>query len=138
MPPSLWQPLPRARTYELVLDRIEEQIRSDTDLLSYLARFLEGVIEETGIYTPTGIVEDCSRVQIWSRRFSARVFFPTYLFCRPARRHRTPPSYSRQPICGTYYWIFATSTIISSSTRRPLSPLRMPWCFPLEWTRLFS
>jgi GntR family transcriptional repressor for pyruvate dehydrogenase complex len=27
MPPSLWQPLPRARTYELVLDRIEEQIR---------------------------------------------------------------------------------------------------------------
>jgi len=28
MPPSLWQPLPRARTYELVLDRIEEQIRS--------------------------------------------------------------------------------------------------------------
>jgi ubiquinone biosynthesis protein len=37
---------------------IEEQIRSDTDLLSYLARFLEGVIEETGIYTPTGIVEE--------------------------------------------------------------------------------
>jgi len=37
---------------------IEEQIRSDTDLLSYLARFLEGVIEETGIYTPTGIVTE--------------------------------------------------------------------------------
>ena len=37
---------------------IEEQIRSDTDLLSYLARFLEGVIEETGIYTPTGIVAE--------------------------------------------------------------------------------
>src|SRR5207237_1988493 len=37
---------------------IEEQIRSDTDLLSYLARFLEGVVEETGIYTPTGIVEE--------------------------------------------------------------------------------
>jgi ubiquinone biosynthesis protein len=38
--------------------RIEEQIRSDTDLLFYLARFLEGVIEETGIYTPTGIVTE--------------------------------------------------------------------------------
>lgn len=37
---------------------IEEQIRSDTDLLFYLARFLEGVIEETGIYTPTGIVAE--------------------------------------------------------------------------------
>jgi ubiquinone biosynthesis protein len=37
---------------------IEEQIRSDTDLLAYLARFLEGVIEETGIYTPTGIVSE--------------------------------------------------------------------------------
>jgi ubiquinone biosynthesis protein len=37
---------------------IEEQIRSDTDLLAYLARFLEGVIEETGIYTPTGVVSE--------------------------------------------------------------------------------
>jgi ubiquinone biosynthesis protein len=37
---------------------IEEQIRSDTDLLFYLARFLEGVVEETGIYTPTGIVTE--------------------------------------------------------------------------------
>ncbi len=37
---------------------IEERIRSDTDLLFYLARFLEGVIEETGIYTPTGIVTE--------------------------------------------------------------------------------
>ena len=37
---------------------IEEKIKSDTDLLSYLARFLEGVIEETGIYTPTGIVAE--------------------------------------------------------------------------------
>ena len=37
---------------------IEERIKSDTDLLFYLARFLEGVIEETGIYTPTGIVTE--------------------------------------------------------------------------------
>ena len=37
---------------------IEARIKSDTDLLFYLARFLEGVIEETGIYTPTGIVQE--------------------------------------------------------------------------------
>ena len=37
---------------------IEKQIKSDTDLLTYLARFLEGVVEETGIYTPTGIVAE--------------------------------------------------------------------------------
>ena len=37
---------------------IEERIRSDTDLLSVLARFLEGVIEETGIYTPSDIVSE--------------------------------------------------------------------------------
>jgi ubiquinone biosynthesis protein len=37
---------------------IEDQIRSDTALLSYLSRFLEGVIEETGVYTPSGIVEE--------------------------------------------------------------------------------
>ncbi len=37
---------------------IEAQIKSDTDLLSYVARFLEGVIEETGIYTPSGIVSE--------------------------------------------------------------------------------
>ncbi|MFL5390329.1 MAG: ABC1 kinase family protein [Myxococcales bacterium] len=43
---------------------IEEQIRSDTDLLSYLARFLEGVIEETGIYTPTGIVDEFQKAML--------------------------------------------------------------------------
>jgi ubiquinone biosynthesis protein len=43
---------------------IEAQIRSDTDLLSYLARFLEGVIEETGIYTPTGIVAEFQKAML--------------------------------------------------------------------------
>jgi len=43
---------------------IEEQIRSDTALLSYLARFLEGVIEETGIYTPTGIVAEFQKAML--------------------------------------------------------------------------
>ncbi len=37
---------------------ITESIRADLDLLYYLAQFLERVIEETGIYTPTGIVEE--------------------------------------------------------------------------------
>ena len=37
---------------------IAEQIRSDISLLHGLARMLEAVVEETGIYTPTGIVEE--------------------------------------------------------------------------------
>ncbi|HXN54737.1 MAG TPA: AarF/UbiB family protein [Myxococcales bacterium] len=43
---------------------IEQQIRSDTDLLYYLARFLEGVVEETGIYTPTGIVTEFRKAML--------------------------------------------------------------------------
>jgi ubiquinone biosynthesis protein len=37
---------------------ISERIRADLDLLYYLASFLERVVEETGIYTPKGIVEE--------------------------------------------------------------------------------
>lgn len=37
---------------------IRERIRADLDLLYYLAQFLERVVDETGIYTPTGIVEE--------------------------------------------------------------------------------
>lgn len=37
---------------------IAERIRADVDLLYYAARTLEAVVEETGIYTPTGIVEE--------------------------------------------------------------------------------
>jgi ubiquinone biosynthesis protein len=37
---------------------ISEQIRSDLSVLHYLARLLEAVVEETGIYTPTGIIEE--------------------------------------------------------------------------------
>jgi ubiquinone biosynthesis protein len=40
---------------------ISESIRADLDLLYYLASFLERVVEETGIYTPTGIVEEFER-----------------------------------------------------------------------------
>jgi ubiquinone biosynthesis protein len=41
--------------------RIREQIDSDLALLYYLARLLEAVVEETGIYTPTGIIEEFDR-----------------------------------------------------------------------------
>jgi ubiquinone biosynthesis protein len=37
---------------------IAEQIRADISLLHALARMLEAVVEETGIYTPTGIIEE--------------------------------------------------------------------------------
>ncbi|MHB1847030.1 MAG: ABC1 kinase family protein [Deltaproteobacteria bacterium] len=40
---------------------IERQIETDLDLLRYLARALEAVIEEVGIYTPTGIVDEFDR-----------------------------------------------------------------------------
>ena len=38
--------------------RIRERIDADLGLLYYLARLLEAVVEETGVYTPTDIVEE--------------------------------------------------------------------------------
>jgi ubiquinone biosynthesis protein len=40
---------------------IRERIDSDLALLYYLAKLLEAVVEETGIYTPTGIIEEFDR-----------------------------------------------------------------------------
>lgn len=40
---------------------ISEQIRADLSVLHYLARLLEASVEETGIYAPTGIVEEFDR-----------------------------------------------------------------------------
>lgn len=40
---------------------IEERVRADLDLLFYLARILEAVVEETGVSTPTGIIEEFER-----------------------------------------------------------------------------
>jgi ubiquinone biosynthesis protein len=40
---------------------IAEQIRSDTSVLHSIARGLEAVIEEVGVYSPTGIVEEFDR-----------------------------------------------------------------------------
>lgn len=37
---------------------ITERIRGDLSVLHYLARLLEAVVEETGIYSPTGIIEE--------------------------------------------------------------------------------
>ncbi len=41
--------------------RIRERIDSDLALLYYLATLLEAVVEETGVYTPTGIIEEFDR-----------------------------------------------------------------------------
>ncbi len=40
---------------------ITEQIKSDMSVLHYLARMLEAVVEDVGVYTPTGIVEEFER-----------------------------------------------------------------------------
>jgi ubiquinone biosynthesis protein len=40
---------------------IRERVESDLALLYYLATVLEAVIEETGVYTPTGIIEEFDR-----------------------------------------------------------------------------
>lgn len=40
---------------------IAEQIRSDLSVLRALARALEAVVEEVGVYTPTGIIEEFDR-----------------------------------------------------------------------------
>jgi ubiquinone biosynthesis protein len=40
---------------------IRERIDSDLTLLYYLAKLLEAVVEETGLYTPTGIIEEFDR-----------------------------------------------------------------------------
>lgn len=55
----------RARTHqgeEVVVKvqrpRIRDRIEADLGLLYYLARLLEAVVEETGVYTPTDIVEE--------------------------------------------------------------------------------
>jgi ubiquinone biosynthesis protein len=37
---------------------ITEQIRADLSVLHYVARLLEAVVEEVGVYTPTGIIEE--------------------------------------------------------------------------------
>jgi ubiquinone biosynthesis protein len=40
---------------------IAEQIRADLSVLHYVARGLEAMVEEVGVYTPTGIIEEFDR-----------------------------------------------------------------------------
>ena len=40
---------------------VREQFESDLGLLTYVARLLEALVEETGIYTPSDIVEEFDR-----------------------------------------------------------------------------
>ena len=58
----------RARTHEgervvvkVQRPRIRQRIESDVAILYQLARAVEAVVEETGVYTPTGIVEEFDR-----------------------------------------------------------------------------
>jgi ubiquinone biosynthesis protein len=58
----------RARTHagEQVVVKVQrpdirERIDSDMALLAYLAKVLEAVVEETGVYTPTAIIEEFDR-----------------------------------------------------------------------------
>ncbi len=58
----------RARTHggELVVVKVQRpdirsRIESDLALLYYLARLLEAVVEETGVYTPTAVIEEFDR-----------------------------------------------------------------------------
>ncbi len=55
--------LPDGRVVAVKVQRpgIEERVRADLDLLFYLARLLEAVVEETGVSTPTGIIEEFER-----------------------------------------------------------------------------
>ncbi len=41
--------------------RIRQRVESDVAILYQLARLVEAVVEETGVYTPTGIVEEFDR-----------------------------------------------------------------------------
>jgi ubiquinone biosynthesis protein len=58
----------RARTHagEAVVVKVQrpnivQRIESDLALIYYLASLLEAVIEETGVYTPTGVIEEFDR-----------------------------------------------------------------------------
>jgi ubiquinone biosynthesis protein len=81
---------------------IEEQIRSDTDLLSYLARFLEGVIEETGIYTPTGIVAEFQKAMLLELDFENEASnIEDFLKNREGRENVVVPRPQRSHSCRT-------------------------------------
>lgn len=63
--------------------RVAEQIRADLSVLSYLAKALEATVEEMGIYSPTGIVEEFDRaiheeLDFLNEASNIRAFFKNY------------------------------------------------------------
>ncbi len=62
---------------------ISEQVRADLSVLHYLARMLEAVIEEVGVYTPTGIIEEFDRaiheeLDFLTEAANVRAFYKNY------------------------------------------------------------
>ena len=63
---------------------ITEQLRADLSVLHYLARALEAVIEEVGVYTPTGIIEEFDKavheeLDFLNEAANIRAFYKNYL-----------------------------------------------------------
>lgn len=63
---------------------IAEQLRADLSVLHYLARMLEAVIEEVGVYTPTGIIEEFDKavheeLDFLNEASNIRAFFKNHL-----------------------------------------------------------
>ncbi|ACG73377.1 ABC-1 domain protein [Anaeromyxobacter sp. K] len=82
--------------------RIREQIESDLALLHDLAGLLEAVIEETGIYTPTGVMEEFDRTIHEELDFSNEARNATAMFeASVGREFLVIPRVHRALSCGT-------------------------------------
>ncbi|MFO0596834.1 MAG: AarF/UbiB family protein [Myxococcaceae bacterium] len=62
---------------------ITEQLRADLSVLHYVARALEAVIEEVGVYTPTGIIEEFDKavheeLDFLNEAANIRAFYKNY------------------------------------------------------------
>jgi len=63
---------------------IAEQIRADLSVLHYIARALEAFVEEVGVYTPTGIIEEFDRaiheeLDFLNEAANIRAFFKNHI-----------------------------------------------------------
>jgi ubiquinone biosynthesis protein len=70
---------------------IRERVESDLALLYYLATLLEAAIEETGVYTPAGIIEEFDRTVHEELDFSNEARNAKEM-AKAARRRRCSPS----------------------------------------------
>lgn len=62
---------------------IADQLRSDLSVLRQLARILEAVVEETGVYSPTGVVDEFDRaiheeLDFLNEASNVRAFYATH------------------------------------------------------------